>query len=214
MQNDTGLRRGSEGSGIEVDEAVSRISEIHAQLLKSELFRGYRSWPMATTGVIGLVAALVQSTIWTPASGTAFVVFWLVIASICVSICLADLAYGYLQATSSTDRGRTRSAVSQFLPPLVAGAIATACLIDAAPQLLPGLWALFYSLGLFSSRLHLPRAVGWVGMWYLASGTALLWGAADVGSPWGMGLCFGVGQLALAWVFQTPVERGSHDVSP
>jgi hypothetical protein len=164
----------------------------------------------AAIGLIGLSAALVQDTLWAPASGTGFAVFWLVVAGVCVSICMADLAYGYLQATSSTDRGRTRSAVTQCLPPLVAGAIATACLIEAAPELLPGLWAVFYSLGLFSSRLHLPKAVGWVGVWYLASGTVMLWGAADVGSPWSMGLCFGAGQLALAWVFHTPVERGSH----
>ena len=41
-------------------------------------------------------------------------------------------------------------------------------------ELLPGVWALFHALGLFASRLHLPRAVGWVGLWYLAAGGWLL----------------------------------------
>ena len=193
--------------GMELNEAVSRISEIHAQLLKSEVFRGYRSWPVATTGLIGLCAAFLQSVVWVPATGTEYGIFWLIVASVCVSICFADLAYGYWHATSSADRRRTRSAVVQLLPPLFGGAIATACMIETAPRLLPGLWALFYSLGLFSSRLHLPRAVGWVALWYLSVGSLMLWSADEIGSPWGMGLCFGLGQLALAWVFYTRIER-------
>jgi hypothetical protein len=193
--------------GMELNEAVSRISEIHAQLLKSEVFRGYRSWPVAMTGLIGLCAALLQSLIWEPTTGTDFAVFWLIVAAVCISICFADLVHGYCTATSSADRGRTRSAVVQFLPALIAGAIATACLIETAPRLLPGIWAMFYSLGLFSSRLHLPRAVGWVALWYLLSGGLMLAVAPELDSPWGMGLCFGLGQLALAWVFYSRIER-------
>jgi hypothetical protein len=198
---------------MELNEAVSRISDIHAQLLKSEVFRGYRSWPVATTGLIGLCAAFLQSVVWVPATGTECAVFWVVVAGVCVSICFADLAHGYRHATSSAGRGRARSAVVQFLPPLLGGAIVTACLIETAPRLLPGLWALFYSLGLFSSRLHLPKAVGWVALWYLSVGSLMLWSASEIGSPWGMGLCFGLGQLALAWVLYTRIERAVDGVS-
>jgi len=193
--------------GMELNEAVSRISEIHAQLLKSEVFRGYRSWPVAMTGLIGLCAALLQPVVWSPRTGTEFAVYWVVVASVCISICCADLVYGYCAATSSADRGRTRSAVVQFVPAWLAGAIATACLIETSPRLLPGLWAMFYALGLFSSRLHLPKAVGWVALWYLTSGGLMLSAAHEFVSPWGMGLCFGVGQLALAWVFYSRIER-------
>jgi hypothetical protein len=66
--------------------------------------------------------------------------------------------------------------------------------------MLPGLWQVVFSLGLFASRRCLPSAIGLAGAWYLASGLACL--AAGDGAqalaPWLMGLPFGVGQLLIA----------------
>ncbi|MFQ5503918.1 MAG: hypothetical protein ACE5F1_03865 [Planctomycetota bacterium] len=198
---------------MEVQEAVARISEIHAQLIKSEVFRGYRSWPMGATGALAVLAAALQTTIWPPASRTDFAVFWLLVAGVAGLVCCGDLAHGYLRATSASARRRTRYALGQFAPALVAGVVTTACLLESAPDLLPGLWCLFFALGLFSSRLHLPRQVGWVALWYLVAGTVLLWNLSGVPSPWGMGFSFGGGQLALAFVFLTRIERQEHGCS-
>ena len=59
------------------------------------------------------------------------------------------------------------NALGQFLPAVVVGTMVTAALVSSpdTAALLPGLWALVYALGLFSSRLHLPRAVGWADRW-------------------------------------------------
>lgn len=79
----------------------------------------------------------------------------------------------------------------------------TVVIVRAAPDagwMLPGLWAILFSMGLFASWRLLPRTIFGVAAWYLASG---LW-ALSQGShpspmtPWTMPLLFGVGQLLSA----------------
>jgi hypothetical protein len=70
--------------------------------------------------------------------------------------------------------------------------------------MLPGLWELIFSLGVFASCRFLPRQMSAVGAWYLAAGLCCLaaGSAARTLSPWMMGIPFGVGQLLVAAVLQ------------
>jgi hypothetical protein len=70
--------------------------------------------------------------------------------------------------------------------------------------MLPGLWQLIFSLGVFASCRFLPRQMFAVGVWYLAAGlTCLAIGSVTrTLSPWTMGIPFGVGQLFVAGVLQ------------
>jgi hypothetical protein len=102
----------------------------------------------------------------------------------------------------------THAAVEQFLPAVVAGVLLTVVLVRTAPEvtwMLPGLWELIFSLGIFASCRFLPRRMFGVGLWYLAAGLACL--AVESGqqtlSPWAMGVPFGVGQLLVASVLQS-----------
>ena len=67
-------------------------------------------------------------------------------------------------------------------------------------------------MNIFASRPYLPRTVGWVAAWYCLAGGVMLW-LADGGLPkgWGMGITFGVGQLAAAAVLHLNLERRNHD---
>ena len=68
---------------------------------------------------------------------------------------------------------RTRQVVGQFLPSLIAGAIISASFVRLMPALvplLPGLWAICFGIGIFASRPYLPRASGWVALFYYAAG--------------------------------------------
>ena len=68
--------------------------------------------------------------------------------------------------------------IGQFLPSVVGGAAITVCfthLSAALVPLLPGLWAICFGIGTFASRPYLPRASGWVALFYYAAGFALLW---------------------------------------
>ena len=76
--------------------------------------------------------------------------------------------------------------------------------------LLPGLWAICFGIGIFASRPYLPRASGWVALFYYAAGVALLWRANGT-TPlhaWWVGGTFGIGQLLAAFVLFWNLERG------
>ena len=75
--------------------------------------------------------------------------------------------------------------------------------------MLPGLWELIFSLGVFASCRFLPRQMFAVGVWYLACGLTCLMAASGSKalSPWEMGIPFGVGQLLVAVVLQYCFEE-------
>ncbi len=72
--------------------------------------------------------------------------------------------------------------------------------------MLPGLWQVLVSLGLFAAVRSLPRSINLVGGWYLLSGTVVLVLAAQARGmqheldPWLMGLPFAVGQFLMAGI--------------
>ena len=75
--------------------------------------------------------------------------------------------------------------------------------------MLPGLWAMIFSLGIFASHRLLPRPVVWVGAYYAMCGCAcLMWGREEQAfAPWQMGVTFGVGQLLGAAILYWTLER-------
>ena len=81
--------------------------------------------------------------------------------------------------------------------------IVTACPEHA--ELLPAMWAMCFSLGLFASCTQLPRAMFAVAAFYLVAGVVLLRVATDTSSftPWAMGITFGGGQWLTAVVLWT-----------
>jgi hypothetical protein len=76
--------------------------------------------------------------------------------------------------------------------------------------MMPGIWAICFSLGMFASRTLLPRFITVVAGYYLIAGCmCLVMTRATVSqfSPWAMGLTFGVGQLLSAGVLYWNLER-------
>ena len=71
--------------------------------------------------------------------------------------------------------------------------------VPAALWMLPGLWQIIFSLGVFSSCRFLPRPMVAAGAWYLLTGlTCIALADNRALSPWAMGIPFGVGQLLVA----------------
>jgi hypothetical protein len=68
--------------------------------------------------------------------------------------------------------------------------------------MLPGLWQIVFSLGLFAACRSLPRPMLAAGAWYLFAGlmSVVLASEADAFSPWAMALPFGIGQFLIAAV--------------
>jgi hypothetical protein len=93
-------------------------------------------------------------------------------------------------------------AVEQFLPSVAAGLLITIVLLRYVPLaawMLPGLWQVIFSLGIFSSCRFLPRPMIAAGAWYLLTGlSCLAIGGSRALSPWTMGISYGAGQLMVA----------------
>jgi hypothetical protein len=199
---------------MELRQALAHVSEIREQLARTEVFRGYRSLTVAFSGVVGIVTAVVQA-IWLPQPSerlVAYLVLWVGAATINVIVVGAEMCARACSARTSLARQTTIFAAQQFLPALVAGALLTLVIARQASDvawMLPGLWAILFSLGIFASCRLLPRAVSVAGLWYLAAGVfALIWGqGAAALSPWIMGTAFGGGQLLTAYILWLTLER-------
>jgi hypothetical protein len=200
---------------MELREALTQISEIRLQLARTEVFRGYKAVPVAFSGLLALLSAAVQSAwIAEPTQNlTAYLALWVGAAVLSAIAAGIEIAWRWRASSSSLTREITLLALGQFLPSILAGGLLTLVLVLCAPEslwLLPGLWQILFSLGIFASHRLLPRATFGVGIFYLGAGVACLAlarGDAAL-SPWAMGIPFGLGQLYAAAVLYWTLERG------
>lgn len=194
-------------SDIEMHEALRHIDAIQDHLARAEVYRGFRVGGVATAGAIGLIAAALQPWIVDPGDGVAFVRYWLAVAIASGAVGGGAAVWAYVRREDEYSRRRTRQVFAQFAPCLAAGALVTVALPRfQGDALLPGLWALIFGLGIFAVRPHLPRAIGWVGLYYLAAGAFLLLRGGEP-TGWDVGGVFGVGHLGSALVLHVNMER-------
>lgn len=203
-----------QGVAMELQEALCQISDIRRQIARTEVFRGYRPLTVGFSGVLGFLAAAFQSQ-WIASPESAlrhYLCLWISVAAASVIIAGAELYWQVRGAGPGLAREMTLLAVEQFLPCVVVGALLTLCISRSAPLvawMLPGLWSLTFSLGIFASCRLLPRQMFWVGLYYLmCGGGCLLWGQGDNAfSPWQMAISFGGGQLICAMILFWNLER-------
>jgi hypothetical protein len=194
----------------DLQQALAEIHSIRNQLARGTEFRGYGPATIALSGVLALLVAAVQAA-WMTKHANADLWIWLGVWTVTAAVSLL------LTGTETFARARrvhvglakemVQAAVEQFLPAVMVGFLLTVVMTRVAAQecwMLPGLWELIFSLGVFASCRFLPRQMFAVGVWYLAAGLFCLatGSAARSLSPWAMGIPFGVGQLLVAAVLQ------------
>ena len=204
---------------MDLREALSQISEIRQQMARSEIFRGYRSIPVAITGVVGIVAACLQTTFVSEPSQhlDRYLLFWISAAAIGIALSGIQLFRRIWLAEPGLSRELARLALEQFAPCIFVGGLVTFCLYVGPSDvmwILPGLWAFFFAMGIFSSFRLLPPQVALVGMYYLICGCyCLIHGHGEQAfAPWQMGVSFGGGHLLTAAILYWTLER-QHDTS-
>jgi hypothetical protein len=193
----------------DLDRALTDISVIREQLAQSTEFQGYAPATLATTGIFALLVAAAQG-LWLPESVTnmhLFIPVWVATAAVCVLVTAIETISRSRREHGGFAPAMLQSALEQFLPAIVAGGLLTVALLEVAPQdlwMIPGLWHIVFSLGVFASRRFLPRSIFWVGVWYLGCGLACLALAAPshINSPWSMGIPYGLGHLMVAGILQ------------
>jgi hypothetical protein len=191
-------------------QALSEIHTIRNQVARGTEFRGYGPASIAVSGILAFLVAALQAQ-WMAKTArpdpTTWLAAWAATAAVAVLLTGTETFARARRVHVGLAREMVQSSVSQFLPAIIVGFLLTVVIMRVAAQecwMLPGLWELIFSLGVFASCRFLPRQMFAVGVWYLAAGLFCLaaGSATQALSPWSMGVPFGVGQLLVAAVLQ------------
>jgi hypothetical protein len=199
----------------DLNKALGDISSIRRHVANATEFRGYGPVTLAGTGILAIAAAGAQS-LWLPDPVNhvmEYLCIWIVTAALSAGLIGTEMYARTRRIHSGMADEMIRMAVEQFLPSVGVGTLLTLVLARYVPEalwMIPGMWQIIFSLGVFSSCRFLPRAVVAAGGWYLLTGLSSIALADNRAlSPWVMGIAFGAGQLLVAGILLfTATEAG------
>jgi hypothetical protein len=201
----------------DLDKALGDISSIRREMARSTQFRGYGPATLAATGVLALLAAGAQG-LWVadPAHHVpAYLSLWIGTAVVGAGFTGVQMYTRTRRIHSGLSDEMIGMAVEQFVPAVGAGMLLTFALVHYVPAvlwMLPGLWQVIFSLGIFSSCRFLPRPMIAAGAWYLLTGLICVsLGDSRAFSPWAMAVPFGVGQLLVAGILLVATPEGGDE---
>jgi len=201
----------------DLHKALGDISSIRRQMAHSTQFRGYGPATLAFTGVFAFLAASSQSMWLTdPANHIpAYLGIWISTAVLSAALTGVQMYTRTRRMHSGLSDEMIRMAVEQFLPAVGAGVLVTIALVHFVPAvvwIIPGLWQVIFSLGIFSSCRFLPRPMIAAGAWYLLTGLLCIsFGDSRALAPWTMGLAYGAGQLLVAGILFVATPEGADE---
>ncbi|HTV76816.1 MAG TPA: hypothetical protein VMF03_01055, partial [Steroidobacteraceae bacterium] len=160
-------------------KALEQIHTIRGQLARGSEFRGYGPETVAATGVLAGAAALLQTLLLRNPGGSAagYLAIWIATAAVALLVTGSHTVARTRRVHPGLARQMIFAAGESFLPAILAGGLVTLVLLRSAPHelwMLPGLWQIFYGLGIFASCRFMPRQMLAVAAWFLATGTLCL----------------------------------------
>ncbi len=185
-------------------QAVADLATIRRHVAGSTDFHGYGPLTLALTALLAGVAALLQARYLPQAHAhlATYLGIWISTAILSVSLITTEMIARTHRIHSGLADEMLRTAAQQFAPSLVIAVLITGILLRFAPTstwMLPALWQICSSLGIFASLRYLPRPVLVVALWYAGTGLSVLALAGSRAlSPAAMGLPYGVGQTLFA----------------
>jgi hypothetical protein len=188
----------------DLHKALGDISSIRMQVAQSTEFRGYGPATLAATGALSVGAAALQARWLANPSAhiSSYLSIWICAAVLSAGLAGVQMITRSRRMHSSMSNQMIRAAMEQFVPCVVAGSLLTVVLVrnvSGAAWMLPGLWQILYSLGIFASCRVLPRHMFAAAAWYLMCGlVCVAIGDSRALSPWAMGVPFGAGQVLVA----------------
>jgi hypothetical protein len=189
----------------DLQKALADIDAIRSQVARGTQFRGYGPATVALTGLLALLASAFQAiALDDPREQVAgYLAIWIGSAVIALALIGAETVTRSRRLHSGLADEMIHAAIEQLIPVGVAGMLLTFVLIRFSAEslwMLPGLWQILFSLGIFASCSRLPKALFAVGAWYLACGLICLSIGGNSWSPLAMGIPFGLGQLMMAGI--------------
>ena len=199
-------------------KALGDISSIRKQVANATEFRGYGPATLAATGAFAVGAAVAQGFfVDAPAARPLnYLAVWVATAIACAGLTGWQMYTRSRRMHSQLSEEMIRMAAEQFLPALAVGLLLTVVVVFKVPHLLwmlPGLWQIVFSLGVFSSCRFLPKPMVAAAVWYLLTGlSCVALGDARALSPWMMGVPFGAGQMLIALILLLRSTEASDEV--
>ncbi len=201
----------------DLHRALGDISSIRRQMARTTEFRGYGPATLAATGLIAVLAAIVQA-LWLPdpvSHFSSYLSIWISTACLSAALTGVQMYTRTRRMHSGMSQEMMHMAVEQFLPSVGAGLLITIVLVRYVPAalwMIPGIWQVIFSLGIFSSCRFLPRPMLAAGAWYLLTGLACIaLGGSRALSPWAMGIPYGAGQLLVAAILLFSRHEGADE---
>jgi len=201
----------------DLHKALGDIESIRRQVARSTEFRGYGPATVAGTALMAVGAAALQNR-WLPDPANhvgQYLVLWLATAAVAASMAGAQMYTRSRRLHSGMSDEMIQMAVEQFLPSVGASLLLTFVLFRYVPSsvwMLPGLWQIVFSLGIFASCLFLQRAMLAAGAWYLLTGlVCIALGDSRALSPWAMGIPYAAGQLLVAGVLYFAAQEAGDE---
>jgi hypothetical protein len=201
----------------DLDKALADILTIRSQIAAGTAFRGYGPAAVAATSGVALITAVLQFLWLDDPTGHPLTFFlgWAAAALLSGAMIWIEMLARSRRHHSGLADAMIHQAIEQFLPAAIAGVLLAVMLWKFASEtlwMLPGLWQVLVSLGVFASVRSLPRTVAFAGAWYFVAGftSVLLASQSHTLSPWIMGLPFVIGQLLMAALLH--FASGDNDV--
>jgi hypothetical protein len=182
-----------------IQEALRQVRELQQSILEKQRFKGYSGRARAMAGCGALGAGVLLSSSIIPATVTAHFITWSVVFVVGLVCNYGALVYWFLHDPGvARDVRRLRPAL-EIAPILLSGGVITLALVHHGEyDLLFGAWMVLYALVNLTARQVLPRGLAWVGLFYLACGSAclLFWPELSfIGNPLVMGGVFFTGEF-------------------
>lgn len=201
----------------DLNQALIDIRSIRRQVANATEFRGYGPLTLSATAVIALLGGAAQH-LWLhePATYPAqYVALWLITGILSAALIVTQMLKRANRLHSGMADEMIRMAVAQFLPAGITGVILPFVLLHVtcnAFWMLPGLWQIVFSLGVFASCRCLPRPMLVAGVWFLLTGLACVsLGDTRALAPAMMSVPYAVGMAFVAVVHYSSAKKESLD---
>ncbi len=197
-----------------VHDALDQVRHLQHAILERIRFHGFSGPTRAFSGTLALFTAIFMSTSYYPQTAKAHLIGWAAVFSVALILNGGALLHWFLNDRAVQRNPRRLRPVLDVIPPLFVGGVLTAALILRGQlDLLFGIWMLMFGLVNLASRHVLPRAINWVGLFYIFAGMAwILTPGMSFMQPWPMGIVFFAGEWAgglILYVDDKRLERAA-----
>jgi hypothetical protein len=184
------------GEPIEIhSRAAENLRYIRSTMESATRFTAVPGYGGMAMGAVGAAAALTAAA--RPAD---WLIVWLAAGMVAVAVGALAVLKKAQRSNVALDAPPARKFAAAFAPPVVAGGVLTAALLQAGkPELIPGVWLLLYGTGVVTGGAYSPPVVVAMGITFQSLGVAALFAPAAWGN-WILGAGFGVVHLGFGYL--------------